>query len=81
MSQTITILGCGSSGGVPRVGNDWGACDPMDSRNRRRRCSILVEKTQGDARTVVLVDTSPDLREQFLDARVERLERGGEVAR
>jgi len=74
MSQTITILGCGSSGGVPRVGNDWGACDPMDSRNRRRRCSILVEKMRGDARTVVLVDTSPDLREQFLDARVERLD-------
>ncbi len=74
MSQTITILGCGSSGGVPRVGNDWGACDPSDARNRRRRCSILVEKQQGDARTVVLVDTSPDLREQFLDARVERLD-------
>lgn len=74
MSQTITILGCGSSGGVPRVGNDWGACDPMDPRNRRRRCSILVEKTRGDARTVVLVDTSPDLREQLLDARIERLD-------
>ena len=39
----ITILGCGSSGGVPRIGNDWGACDPAEPRNRRRRCSILVE--------------------------------------
>lgn len=74
MSHAITILGCGSSGGVPRVGNDWGACDPADPRNRRRRCSILVERMEGDKRTVVLVDTSPDLREQLLDAKVERLD-------
>jgi phosphoribosyl 1,2-cyclic phosphate phosphodiesterase len=74
MSHAITILGCGSSGGVPRVGNDWGACDPADPRNRRRRCSILVEKFNADQRTVVLVDTSPDLREQLLDARVDRLD-------
>ncbi|MDB5643469.1 MAG: beta-lactamase domain protein [Hyphomicrobiales bacterium] len=74
MSHRLTILGCGSSGGVPRVGNDWGACDPSDSRNRRRRCSILVEKMNGDQRTVVLVDTSPDLREQLLEARVTQLD-------
>ena len=74
MSKTITILGCGSSGGVPRVGGDWGACDPANPKNRRRRCSILVERTQGDQRTVVLVDTSPDLREQLLDAGVMRLD-------
>lgn len=74
MTYAITILGCGSSGGVPRVGNDWGACNPADPRNRRRRCSILVERMQGDKRTVVLVDTSPDLREQLLDAKVERLD-------
>lgn len=62
----VTILGSGSSGGVPRIGNDWGACDPNEPRNRRRRCSILVE--EGD--TTLLVDTSPDLREQLLDAGV-----------
>ncbi|MDB5594098.1 MAG: beta-lactamase domain protein [Hyphomicrobiales bacterium] len=74
MSFAITILGCGSSGGVPRVGGDWGACDRANPKNRRRRCSILVERAQGDARTVVLVDTSPDLREQLLGAEVTRLD-------
>jgi phosphoribosyl 1,2-cyclic phosphate phosphodiesterase len=62
----VRILGCGTSSGVPRVGNDWGECDPREPKNRRRRVSILVE--QGDAR--ILVDTGPDLREQLLDARV-----------
>lgn len=66
----VTILGCGSSGGVPRIGNDWGACDPQEPRNRRRRCSILVEH----GRSRLLVDTSPDLREQLLDAGVDRLD-------
>ncbi len=66
---TLRILGCGSSGGVPRVGYGWGACDPADSRNRRRRCSLLVERRDAeDQATTVLVDTSPDLREQLLDA-------------
>lgn len=60
------MLGSGTSSGVPRIGNDWGACDPADPRNRRRRASILVES----ATTRILVDTSPDLREQLLDARV-----------
>ncbi len=65
----VRILGCGSSGGVPRVGGDWGACDPAEPRNRRTRCSILL--TRG--RTRVLIDTSPDLREQLLAADVKHL--------
>ena len=75
MSLSVTILGCGSSGGVPRVGQGWGACDPGNPKNRRRRCSIFVErgKTAG-AKTRVLVDTSPDLRQQLLDLGVEGLE-------
>lgn len=74
MSLSITILGCGSSGGVPRVGSGWGACDPADPRNRRRRCSVLVERRSGEGSTAVLVDTSPDLREQLLDLGVTRLD-------
>ncbi|NNM75414.1 MBL fold metallo-hydrolase [Sphingomonas sp. ID1715] len=60
----VTILGCGTSSGVPRIGNDWGQCDPAEPRNARRRVSILVET----ACTRILVDTSPDLRMQLLDA-------------
>ncbi|CAO4138819.1 hypothetical protein LPLAFNJD_LOCUS284 [Methylorubrum aminovorans] len=78
---SLRILGCGSSGGVPRVGYGWGACDPADPRNRRRRCSLLVERRPGDGQeneregaTTVLVDTSPDLREQLIDAGVTRLD-------
>jgi phosphoribosyl 1,2-cyclic phosphate phosphodiesterase len=74
MTLEVTILGCGSSGGVPRVGSGWGACDPNNPKNRRRRCSILVERRNGEATTGVLVDTSPDLREQLLDAGVRRLD-------
>ncbi len=60
---------------MPRVGYGWGACDPADSRNRRRRCSLLVERRDAeDQATTVLVDTSPDLREQLLDAGVQRLD-------
>lgn len=66
----VTILGCGGSGGVPLIGNDWGACNPDNPRNRRLRVSILVE--EGDTR--VLVDTSPDLRQQLLAADVARLD-------
>jgi phosphoribosyl 1,2-cyclic phosphate phosphodiesterase len=66
MTTTLTILGCGSSGGVPRVGNDWGKCDPANPKNRRRRCSVLVTKTGKNGSTRVLIDTSPDLREQML---------------
>jgi phosphoribosyl 1,2-cyclic phosphate phosphodiesterase len=74
MTLTVTILGCGSSGGVPRVGSGWGACDPANPKNRRRRCSILVERAGEAGATTVLVDTSPDLREQLLDAGVKRLD-------
>ena len=74
MSLALTILGCGSSGGVPRVAQGWGACDPSNSRNRRRRCSLLVERAASGGKTSVLVDTSPDLREQLLDAAVARLD-------
>lgn len=70
----VTILGCGSSGGVPRIGPDWGACDPDNAKNRRRRCSILVERRGPEGTTRVLVDTSPDLREQLIDAGVGELD-------
>ena len=71
MSLTFTILGCGSSMGVPRVALGWGECDPNNPKNRRRRCSIMVERANGHHRTRVLVDCSPDLREQLLDAEVD----------
>ena len=81
MTLTVTILGCGSSGGVPRVGSGWGACDPQNPKNRRRRCSILVERAGPGGTTSVLVDTSPDLREQLLDAGVTPPRRGAVHAR
>jgi len=68
MKLKFTILGCGTSGGVPRVGNHWGACDPSNPKNRRTRCSLLVERKSSGGETAVLVDTSPDLRQQLLDA-------------
>jgi phosphoribosyl 1,2-cyclic phosphate phosphodiesterase len=72
MSLTFTILGCGSSMGVPRVALGWGACDPNNPKNNRRRCSLLVERGTPAARqTRVLVDCSPDLRSQLLDAQVD----------
>ncbi|MGB3409251.1 MAG: MBL fold metallo-hydrolase [Jannaschia sp.] len=70
----FTILGCGSSGGVPRLGGHWGACDPNDPRNTRRRCSLMVERITGDGITRVLIDTSPDMRQQLLDAGVGALD-------
>ena len=72
----VRILGCGSSGGVPRIGTDWGACDPAEPRNRRSRCSILVRHWDPGAAepTLVLVDTSPDMRNQLLAARIDRLD-------
>lgn len=66
----VTILGSGHSGGTPAVGSGWGNCDPANPRNRRLRSSILVQ----NAKTTVLVDTSPDLRQQLLDSGVERLD-------
>lgn len=74
MTFALTILGCGSSGGVPRPGSGWGDCDPSEPKNRRRRCSVLVERTQEAGTTRLIVDTSPDLREQLLDADVPDLD-------
>ena len=74
MSLRVTVLGCGSSGGVPRVGGDWGTCDPSEPRNRRSRSSLLVEKTGNEGTTTILVDTSPDLREQLLAAGTQRID-------
>jgi phosphoribosyl 1,2-cyclic phosphate phosphodiesterase len=68
MSYALTLLGTGSSGGVPRIGNNWGACDASNPKNRRRRCSALIQRTAGRGQTSVLIDTSPDLRDQLLDA-------------
>lgn len=70
----FTVLGSGSSGGVPRIGGHWGACDPENKKNRRRRCSLLIEKTIGDQSTTILIDTSPDLRDQLLSANVSSLD-------
>lgn len=70
----FTILGCGSSGGVPRLGDNWGDCDPADPRNQRQRCSLLVERIGTEGITTALIDTSPDLRRQLLDAGVGRLD-------
>ena len=73
----FTLLGTGSSGGVPRVGGDWGACDPNEPKNRRTRCSALIEvwdEAAPEAVTTVLIDTSPDMREQLLAASVTRLD-------
>ncbi|HVY18535.1 MAG TPA: MBL fold metallo-hydrolase [Bauldia sp.] len=72
MSATlrVTILGCGSSPGTPRIGNDWGAADANEPRNRRMRCSILMERADTSGVTRVLVDTGPDVRAQLLAANV-----------
>jgi len=74
MTLTLTILGCGSSAGVPRPALGWGRCDPNNPKNRRRRCSLLVEQNSGDGITRVVIDTSPDLREQLIDANVDHLD-------
>ena len=77
MTLAVRILGCGSSGGVPRVSEGapfWGVCDPDNPKNRRSRCSILVTRGGEGGETRVLVDTSPDMREQLLAARIGRLD-------
>lgn len=71
---TFTILGCGSSGGVPRIGGLWGACDPENPKNTRRRCSMLVQRIDEGGTTRVLIDTSPDMRQQLLDAGIGTLD-------
>ena len=86
-SLTLTLMGTGSSGGVPRVGNVWGNCDPNEPRNRRRRCSLLIEsenlnagQSESDAmdstvsKTTVVIDTGADLREQLLTNNVRSIE-------
>jgi phosphoribosyl 1,2-cyclic phosphate phosphodiesterase len=70
----FTILGCGSSGGVPRPALGWGVCDPNNPKNRRRRTSFLVERQGAGGATRVLIDTPPDMREQLLEAEVDRLD-------
>ncbi|MDW4548391.1 MBL fold metallo-hydrolase [Defluviimonas sp. D31] len=70
----FTILGCGSSGGVPRIGNNWGDCDPANPKNRRSRCSLLVERIGDGGTTRVLIDTSPDMREQLLRTGIDALD-------
>ncbi len=74
MTLRFTILGCGSSPGVPRIDGHWGACDPANPKNRRRRCALLVERFAGEKRTAVLVDTGPDLREQILETGIDWLD-------
>ena len=72
----VTILGCGSSGGVPRADGNWGACDPADPRNRRSRCSLLVRRKGdgGQGETSVVIDTAPDFRVQAAAAGIERID-------
>ncbi len=67
---SATILGCGSSGGVPRIGGNWGACNPDNPKNVRLRCSLLIERSSPEGITRVLIDTSPDMRAQLLAAGV-----------
>lgn len=77
-SLTLTLMGTGSSGGVPRVGNVWGNCDPNEPRNRRRRCSVLVQRAlvsgSETSETTVVIDAGADLREQLLSADVRSIE-------
>lgn len=74
MTLAATILGCGSSAGVPRIGNDWGRCDPAEPKNRRMRCSLLVERRGEGGVTRLLIDTTPDLRAQMLAANVAHVD-------
>ena len=75
MTMRFTVLGCGSSMGVPRVGLGWGACDPNNPKNARRRSSLLVERIGADGGvTRVMIDCSPDLRMQLIDANIDRLD-------
>jgi phosphoribosyl 1,2-cyclic phosphate phosphodiesterase len=74
MTLVLTILGCGSSAGVPRPALGWGACDPTNPRNRRRRCSMMAERVSEQGITRVVIDTSPDLREQLIDTNVDDID-------
>jgi phosphoribosyl 1,2-cyclic phosphate phosphodiesterase len=71
----FTILGCGSSPGVPRISGDWGACDPTNPKNKRLRASLLVERVRDNgSKTIVVIDTGPDFRQQMITAQVKRLD-------
>ena len=74
MSFEVVILGSGSSGGVPRGDGDWGVCDPAEPKNRRTRCSMLAKKAGLDGVTNILIDTSPDLRQQALTAGITHVD-------
>ena len=73
-STKITILGCGSSTGVPRVGNEWGACNPKIVENNRSRCSILIQKINENDSTSIIVDTGPDFRSQVNRENVKKID-------
>ena len=68
--MNVIVLGCGTSSGVPRIGGDWGACDPQNPRNRRTRSSVLVRSDT----TTILVDTGPDMRQQLLNAGISNID-------
>ena len=73
--RVFTILGCGSSPGVPRINGDWGACDPTNPKNRRTRAALLIEQTGDDGgTTTVVIDTGPDFREQMIAAKVKNID-------
>lgn len=74
MSLEFTILGCGSSSGVPRITGDWGICDPNDSKNRRRRCAVLVQKTNDNGQTNILIDTGADIHHQLVGVGLLKLD-------
>jgi phosphoribosyl 1,2-cyclic phosphate phosphodiesterase len=69
----LTILGCGSSPGVPRITGDWGNCDPANPKNRRRRAAAMVERIGARGQTTVIIDTGPDFRDQMIDAKVRHI--------
>ena len=69
-TRRFTILGCGSSPGVPRIGGDWGKCDPANPKNRRRRASLLIQQFSDEGVTTVVVDTGTDFRDQMLSVGV-----------
>lgn len=70
----FTLLGCGSSPGVPRIHGEWGACDPANPNNRRLRCSLLVQRIGAEGTTNIVIDTSPDFRQQMLAAKVGHID-------
>lgn len=73
--RVFTILGCGSSPGVPRINGDWGACDPANPKNRRTRAALLIEQIGDDGgTTTVVIDTGPDFREQMIAAKVQNID-------